>query len=357
VANPSADAQVRGVPWNQTAGLDSRPHGHRPPTHRKAPTLRRLATATVSAAVASLLLLTGCADTEAGDAASPSPSASADEVAADPAQAEPTAEDIAALEGVTVEGEPGAEPTLTFEQPFTVSAPVARVVTEGTGAALEDGQQLTMNFLQVSGEDGSTLTTTYGAAPAELVLGNTQVFGALNEVLTGQSVGSRILFAAPGQDGGPASIMAIEVADARSIPTRAEGTPVEPAAGLPTVTLAEDGAPSIETVDGEPPTELVVQPLIAGSGPAVQAGQTLTVQYTGWLWDGTQFDSSWDRGEPSTFGLDQVIAGWTQGLAGQPVGSQVLLVIPPDLGYGDTESGSIPAGSTLVFVVDILDAS
>ncbi len=319
--------------------------------------MRRLATATVSAAVVSLLVLTGCSGTDAGDAATPTPSESASESpAADATQPEATPEDVAALEAVTVEGEPGAEPTLTFEQPFTVSAPVARVVTPGTGAALEDGQELTVNFRQVSGADGSTVATTYGQAPAELLLGNPQVFPALSEALTGQAVGVRLLFAAPGQDGAT-SIMALEVADARTLPTRAEGTPVEPAAGLPEVTLAENGAPSITPVEGDAPTELIVQPLLTGSGPAVEAGQSLTVQYTGWLWDGTQFDSSWDRGEPSSFSLDQVIAGWGQGLAGQTVGSQVLLVVPPELGYGDTENGSIPANSTLVFVVDILDAS
>jgi peptidylprolyl isomerase len=319
--------------------------------------LRRLATATVSAAVVSLLVLAGCG-ADSDSAASPTPSESTSAAAEDATQPEATPEDVAALEGVTLEGEPGAEPTLAFEQPFAVSAAVARVVTPGTGAALEEGQKLSMNFLQVNGEDGATLTTTYGQTPAELTLGDPQVFAALNEALAGQAVGVRLLFASPGQDGG-SSIMAIEVADARSIPTRAEGTAVEPAAGLPVVTLAENGAPSIEPVDGAAPTELVVQPLITGTGPVVESGQNVTFQYSGWLWDGTPFDSSWENGSPftTTIGAGQVIQGWDQGLVGQPVGSQVLLVIPPALGYGDTEQGSIPAGSTLVFVVDILDAS
>ena len=87
------------------------------------------------------------------------------------------------------------------------------------------------------------------------------------------------------------------------------------------------------------------------------AGQTVVVKYTGWLWDGTQFDSSWDadRVYPvANVGQAQVIAGWNQGLVGLTVGSQALLVIPPDLGYGSTASGPIPADSTLVFVVDVL---
>jgi FKBP-type peptidyl-prolyl cis-trans isomerase 2 len=316
--------------------------------------LRRLATVTVSATVASLLLLAGCADSGAESGATPTPSASASDAAA-PEEQQATPEDVAALEAVTVAGEPGAQPTLTFEQPFTVSAAVARVVTPGTGAPLEDGQMLTMNVVQVNGADGSTLGSTYGTAPTSLRLGDPQVFGALTDALTGQTVGTRLLFAAPGAES--STLMAIDVVDARTVPTRAEGTAVTPPEGLPTVTLAENGAPSMEPVDGDAPTELVVQPLITGTGPVVTEGQTLTVHYTGWLWNGEQFDSSWERNEPSQFGLGDVIQGWGQGLVGQPVGSQVLLVVPPALGYGDQEKDSIPANSTLVFVVDILDAA
>lgn len=85
----------------------------------------------------------------------------------------------------------------------------------------------------------------------------------------------------------------------------------------------------------------------------------MTVQYKGWLLGGDAskpFDSSWSRGGPATFSLSQVVKGWTNGLAGQTVGSQVLLVVPPSEGYGDTAQNGIPANSTLVFVVDILSA-
>jgi FKBP-type peptidyl-prolyl cis-trans isomerase len=103
---------------------------------------------------------------------------------------------------------------------------------------------------------------------------------------------------------------------------------------------------------------LVAQPLIKGDGIVVAEGQTVIVHYTGWLWDGAMFDSSWNRGSPATITLEtgQLIDGWVQGLVGQTVGSQVLLIVPPELAYGDTTQGSIPAGSTLVFVVDILAA-
>ena len=127
-----------------------------------------------------------------------------------------------------------------------------------------------------------------------------------------------------------------EILEVREVPARAEGEAVPPVDGLPTVELAEDGAPTITVPEGEPPTELVVQPLIEGDGAVVEAGQTITVHYTGVLWDdGTVFDSSWENGAPVHVRdrHRQVIAGWDEGLVGQTVGSQILLVVPPAKGY------------------------
>jgi len=147
----------------------------------------------------------------------------------------------------------------------------------------------------------------------------------------------------------------------RTVMKRATGTPVPPVAGLPTVKLAADGSPTISVPATPAPTTLIAQPLINGTGPVVAAGQTITVQYTGVIWTtGKKFDSSWDRGASIDFaiGVKQVIPGWDAGLVGQTVGSQVLLVVPPDQGYGAAgqPSGGISGTDTLVFVVDILDA-
>ena len=105
-----------------------------------------------------------------------------------------------------------------------------------------------------------------------------------------------------------------------------------------------------------------MQPLIEGTGPVVKAGQTVTVHYKGAIWrDGSVFDASWKRKQTAQFsiGTGQVIAGWDTGIVGQRVGSQVLLVIPPDQGYGSTgqASAGIKGTDTLVFVVDILAAT
>ena len=124
--------------------------------------------------------------------------------------------------------------------------------------------------------------------------------------------------------------------------------------------LADDGEPLIEVPEAVPPGDLVVQPLIRGSGRQVAAGQVITVQYVGVTWtDGAVFDSTWISGKlPASFpiGVGSVMAGWDAGLVEQTVGSQVLLVIPAELGYGEEGTGSIPGGATLVFVVDILAA-
>jgi len=95
-----------------------------------------------------------------------------------------------------------------------------------------------------------------------------------------------------------------------------------------------------------------------GTGSEAQAGKTVSVHYTGWLLDGTKFDSSKDRNQPFSFplGRGQVIKGWDEGVAGMKVGGKRTLVIPPDLGYGARGAGGvIPPNATLKFEVELLD--
>lgn len=120
-----------------------------------------------------------------------------------------------------------------------------------------------------------------------------------------------------------------------------------------------DTKPKIEKPAGPPPRKLETVDLVEGEGDEAKAGDEVTVQYVGVNYKtGKEFDASWDRGEPLTFtlGAGRVIAGWEQGVAGMKEGGRRELVIPPDLGYG--ESGAppaIPPNETLVFVVDLLE--
>jgi FKBP-type peptidyl-prolyl cis-trans isomerase len=308
-------------------------------------------------AVAALLLLTGCSGSSGAKSASPTTSASAS-ASSSPASTA-SAADIASLAAIKVDGAFGAAPKITFTQPFTVTTTLARVVTPGTGEDLKKGQALQVSYFGVSGKDGSTVGNNFTTKPDTFVLGEADLMPAINTVLTGQKVGVRILVAVVGAKGEATAVLSMDVNSAKMILARAAGTAVAPVAGLPVVTLAADGAPSVTLPAATKPTALVAQDLITGAGPVVKTGQTITVSYTGWTWDGKQFDSSWNKGSTfsTTIGSGEVIKGWETGLIGKTVGSQVLLVVPPDQGYGATANGSIPGGSTLVFVVDILNAS
>ena len=95
-----------------------------------------------------------------------------------------------------------------------------------------------------------------------------------------------------------------------------------------------------------------------GTGATAVAGKTAVVHYTGWLMDGTKFDSSKDRGQPFSFPLGggQVIKGWDEGVAGMKVGGKRVLIVPPSLGYGARGVGNvIPPNATLKFEVELLD--
>jgi peptidylprolyl isomerase len=127
-------------------------------------------------------------------------------------------------------------------------------------------------------------------------------------------------------------------------------------ATLPEATGSFGEKPTLTFPDAAPSAELEV--LVPGDGALVEAGDDLEVHYLGQSWAGGVFDNSYDRGSSISFpiGVGAVIGGWDEGLVGQPVGSRVLLSIPPHLGYGDrgVPQAGIAGGATLVFVVDIV---
>ena len=109
------------------------------------------------------------------------------------------------------------------------------------------------------------------------------------------------------------------------------------------------------------PTGLQYEDTHLGEGETAQAGQHVTVHYTGWLWEdgekGAKFDSSLDRNDPFEFGLGQgmVIQGWDEGVQGMKIGGKRSLIIPAELGYGTRGAGGvIPPNATLLFEVELL---
>lgn len=315
----------------------------------------------VGLAMTAALLASGCGSTS--ENATPDNATTAN-VAQTPAVEQPALtpeHDQAVLDSMQVTGEPGSEPDFTCEPPVLVSTNISRLISDGTGAPLSEGQMLTVHGIQKRGDTCEVVFSTWAT-------GLTESFplGGLDaewlEVFNGAHVGARGLVINPMMIAGEQSSMItlLEVIGATDVLTRATGTPqtVDSDATGVLVTLADDGEPSIEIADGFVPSdELVVQTLIEGSGPIVTADQEIIIHYTGWLLDGTVFDSSWAHGSPASFPLAGLIPGWTQGLAGQHVGSQVLLIIPPDLAYGPDGQGPVPGNATLIFVVDILYAS
>jgi peptidylprolyl isomerase len=117
--------------------------------------------------------------------------------------------------------------------------------------------------------------------------------------------------------------------------------------------------PKVEVPSGPPPKQLEIKELQPGGGAPVENGDYVTVQYVGVNYkSGTEFDASWNRGEPFPFtvGGNEVIPGWEKGLLGMRPGGRRELIIPPDLAYGETGSPPlIPPNETLVFVIDLFE--
>ena len=121
--------------------------------------------------------------------------------------------------------------------------------------------------------------------------------------------------------------------------------------------------PKVTAESTLPASNLKVKDLVVGKGDAATPTSTVTVQYVGVRYsDGKQFDSSWDRGGPTSFSLQRVVRGFTQGIGGHDaiapmkVGGRRLMILPAELGYGEngTPDGSIPPNATIVFVVDLI---
>jgi peptidylprolyl isomerase len=279
-----------------------------------------------------------------------------------------------ASESIKATGDVGKAPKVTFEEKLSTDTTEKSTLVEGKGALIKSGQPVIFQVALYNGSTGKEATSTYAssAGGTYLVAGKApsgQSLTALSEGFVCSHVGDRIAIAGSAKDstGGQgitdykigAKDSVVFVADIlKAFPSKATGEKQDPVAGQPTVKLASNGAPTITVPKTAAPKKLVSTTLIKGSGAKVKEGDAVMMQYTGVLYkDGKVFDSSWEKGQPFVGSLTsgQLIDGWVKGLAGKTIGSQVLLVVPPGDGYGAKAQGdTIPANSTLVFVVDLL---
>ena len=121
------------------------------------------------------------------------------------------------------------------------------------------------------------------------------------------------------------------------------------------IVYGEDGIPEVQGELTTTASCLQIIEVEIGEGDAAQAGERVSVHYTGYLEDGTIFDDSVQRGEPIAFSLERVIQGWQEGIPGMQVGGKLRLIIPPELAYGENPPGDIPANATLIFDVQLLE--
>jgi FKBP-type peptidyl-prolyl cis-trans isomerase len=274
-------------------------------------------------------------------------------------------------EAVTVTGDFGTEPDVQFNAPVTVPAVQRTVVIEGDGVELQDGALAEINFTVYNGATGKNLDSTgYGAENLfQATVNETALLSGLVKTLRCSTVGSRVVGVVPaseafgdqgntdlGVEAGQPVVFVVDVVDV--LPTQVEGDAKPLPDGFPEVVWADSGQPTVTIPDADPPADLKIATVITGDGAVVGEGDNVTVQYQGVNWtSGEVFDQSWGRG-PTSFGTNDVIAGFGAALEGQTVGSRVVVIIPPDQGYGPQGGNSgagIAADDTLVFVIDILD--
>jgi peptidylprolyl isomerase len=279
------------------------------------------------------------------------------------------------LDTVAVAGATTAEPTLQFATPLSVSTTSKRTVDAGSGAIASPGQRATFRYLLVNGRTGKEIPGSYRWNPANILLNANPAHELLVDAISGSAVGSRVLVAAPVRSAAVKRMVkakSLKSADTLLVlldlldlhtPLASVSGPPGPAGppGMPSVTVSASGTPEVAVPTGPPPKDLLTTALVEGDGDKVDVGQNILVQYVGLIWrNGKTFDTTWTSGLPIQvpLGVGQVMTGWDNALLGRTVGSRVLMVVPPDQGYGadGNPRAGIEPDDTLIFVVDILDA-
>ncbi|WGD37976.1 FKBP-type peptidyl-prolyl cis-trans isomerase [Lysinibacter sp. HNR] len=277
-------------------------------------------------------------------------------------------------DSIKVTGEFGEQPTVEFSTPLKVDGVQRTILIEGDGDIIVEGDTVKSRLTLVNGVDGEQIASEELDLPVDSSVLPTPGWLAIADCMP---VGSRAVTTMSGADlygetgnetlGITAEDSVVIVVDAQrtvfnctgELPDnfldRAEGESASLPDGFPTLTLADNGDPTLTFPEGfVPVNELRIANSINGEGEEVQEGDCVVVHYKGMNQEtGEIFDESWARGNPAQFTTDGVIPGFRDALVGQNVGSQVVALINPDNGYGPAVEGDAKTGN-IAFVVDIL---
>ena len=306
------------------------------------------------AVVATLVALAGCGGSNSSSAASSG----------------------SALDAVTISGDVGTAPEVTWNSKMTATDVENTTLTKGDGDTIAAGDVVSAQIWLGNGYTEKTAYSTYDQGGAQSLTLDGNLSPVLADAMTGATVGSRIAVTAPAEKLFGASgnaqlgignkdpiLVIIDVVGKPKPPLKGpEGKPQPSPAWAPKLVTKGDQVTSLNFAGTPKPNgKLRSAVLIQGTGATVKKGQTLTVNYLGQVYDGKKpFDESYTK-TPASFGIGtgQVISGWDKTLVGQKVGSRLVLAIPPKEGYGKKgqPNAGIKGTDTLYFVVDILGAS
>ncbi|MFI9646992.1 FKBP-type peptidyl-prolyl cis-trans isomerase [Streptomyces sp. NPDC052040] len=319
---------------------------------------------------AGLVTLAGCGDNGSGkseSSTSPSPSASAPSAAPPPKIVE------GPLPAITAGTKFGEKPTVAKGSGSPSKDLAVKTAIAGSGPTVAENDYIQADYLGQIWDTAKVFDNSYDRkTPLVIQLAQGGIIDGWRYALQGKKVGSRVLMSVPptwgygpqgnsqaGIKGTDTLVFVVDLKNTFNAKSSAKGKAVPQSdANEPKVGTNTDGkAPSITVPKVKPPTGLVAKYVLEGDGDPVAADSTVLVQYKGVLWDtGKEFDSTYGRGQLTSFSLQQVVKGWAEGLTGKKVGSRVLVVVPPKLGYGNNppQGSGIKKDSTLVFSVDIL---
>lgn len=280
----------------------------------------------------------------------------------------------AGLDSVTIEGDQGKVPKVTFDGRLDPAQGGTKVLVEGDGETVAEGDTVSAHYWIGNGFTEKEAQSTYEASPQSITL-TAAVIKPLREALVGQKVGARVAVLSSAEDafgeaGNPqigignkdAVLFVVDILGKVDILDGPQGEDKQPAGWAPSL-IEEDGViTGLDFADAHKPSgKLIATTLVKGDGAVVKKGQTIFVDYLGQVYNAEKpFDESYSK-EPASFpiGVGKVVTGWDERLVGRTVGSRVILEIPPEEGYG--KEGNPQAGikgtDTLFFVIDILGAS